>query len=265
MRARRPEPHTFAGAYALDALTGADLSRFERHLARCEQCAAEVSGLREAAARLAAAAAAQPPPGLTERALAAAAHTRQLPRLTPDTARSWPGRAAAAAAAAGRAAGRRGGSLRQAWMPRLALALAAAAVAVAGFMGLAARSAQHQVQQDQSRSHQIVGVLTARDAHMVSARVTTGGTATVVMSVREHALVFAAAGLRTLPRSQCYELWLMTPGDDHPAAMLPDPRQGMTGPVLATGLKPGDRLGLTIEPAGGTFHPTAPVILQLAL
>jgi anti-sigma-K factor RskA len=57
----------------------------------------------------------------------------------------------------------------------------------------------------------------------------------------------------------------MAPGDDHPAAMLPDPRQGMTGPVLASSLKPGDRLGLTIEPAGGSSHPTSPVILQLTL
>ena len=84
-------------------------------------------------------------------------------------------------------------------------------------------------------------------------------------SPREHALVFAAAGLRTLPRSRRYELWLMAQGDDHPAAMLPNPRQGMTGPVLASGLKPGDRLGLTIEPVGGSPHPTSPVILQLAL
>jgi anti-sigma-K factor RskA len=265
MRTRRAEPHTLAGAYALDALTGADRARFERHLARCEQCAVEVSGLREATARLAAAAAAEPPPGLTERAVAAAAHTRQLPPVTRDITGSWLGRRAMVSAAVGRAAGLRPRSLRRAWMPRLALAVAAAAVVVAGFLGQAASSARHQVQLDQSGSHQIAAVLTARDAHMVSARVTTGGTATVVTSVREHALVFAAAGLRSLPRSRCYELWLMAPGGDHPAAMLPDPREGMTGPVLASGLKPGDRLGLTIEPAGGTSRPTSPVILQVAL
>ena len=39
----------------------------------------------------------------------------------------------------------------------------------------------------------------------------------------------------------------------------------MTGPVLASGLKPGDRLGLTIEPAGGSPHPTSAMILMLAL
>ena len=53
MRTRRPEPHTLAGAYALDALTGTDRARFEWHLARCEQCAHEIGGLWEATARLA--------------------------------------------------------------------------------------------------------------------------------------------------------------------------------------------------------------------
>jgi len=50
MRTHRPEPHTLAGAYALDALTCADRAPFERHLARCPQCAQEIRGLREATA-----------------------------------------------------------------------------------------------------------------------------------------------------------------------------------------------------------------------
>jgi anti-sigma-K factor RskA len=260
MKTSRPEPHTLAGAYALDALTGADRTRFERHLARCEQCAAEISGLREVTARLAAAAAAEPPPGLTERALAAAANTRQLPPLTPAPAPRWATRHAGAARQAGLRA-----LPPRAWMRRLAPALAAAAVILAGTLGLATRSALHQVQQDQARSHLIAAVLTAHDATMITGRVTTGGTATVVMSGREHALVFAADGLHRLPSSRCYELWLMAPGDDRPAAMVPEPRQGMTGPVLASGLKPGDHLALTIEPAGGSPRPTSPVILQVAL
>jgi anti-sigma-K factor RskA len=261
VRTRPPEPHTLAGAYALDALTGADRTRFERHLTRCEQCAREITSLREATARLGAAAAAKPPARLIERALAAAARTRQLPPVTRDPARSWPGRHAAAAGAAHRAAR----PLRRPWMPRLALAVAGAAVVLAGFLGLAARGAQHQLQQDQSRSHEIAAVLTAGDAHMLSASVSTGGTATVVMSGREHSLVFAAAGLRALPSSRSYELWLMGPTGDRAAAMLPAPRQGMTGPVLASGLEAGDRLGLTVEPASGSPRPTSPVIMQLAL
>jgi len=265
MRASRPEPHTLAGAYTLDALGPADRARFERHLARCEQCAKEIRGLAEVTARLAGAAAAEPPPGLTERALAAAARTRQLPPLTPDSPRPWAARRASAGGPAGRAMDTRARPASRSWLPRPALALAGATVIIAVFLGLTARGAQHQLRQDQLGSRAIAAVLTARDAHMISAQVSTGGTATIVMSGREHALVFAAQGLRILPSSRCYELWLMGPGGDTPAGMLPGPRHGTTGPVLASGLRPGDHLGLTIEPAGGSAHPTAPVIALIAL
>jgi anti-sigma-K factor RskA len=253
MRARRPEPHTLAGAYTLDALDPGDRARFERHLAKCEQCAQEIRGLAEVTARLAGAAATEPLPGLTQRALAAAARTRQLPPLTPEGPKPWAVRHASAGRPSGRAMG------------RLALALAGVMTIFAGFLGLVAGGAHHQLRQDQLRSNAIAAVLTARDAHMISAQVSTGGTATIVMSSREHALLFAATGLRILPSSRCYELWLMGPGGDKPAGMLPGPGNGMAGPVLATGLLPGDRLGLTIEPAGGSAHPTAPVIALVAL
>src|SRR6266566_4387236 len=261
MRASRPEPHTLAGAYILDAVGPADRARFERHLARCGQCAKEIRGLAEVTARLAGAADGEPPPGLTQRALAAAARTRQLPPLTPD----GPKARATRHAPAGRAMGTRAGRAARSWRPGLAPALAGVMMILAVVLGLAARGALHQVRQDQVRSHAIAAVLTARDAHMISARVITGGTATIVMSGRAHTLVFPAAGLRILPPSRRYELWLMGPGGDKPAGMLPGPRNGMTGPVLASGLQPGDRLGLTVEPAAGSAHPTAPVIALVAL
>jgi anti-sigma factor RsiW len=265
MKASRPEPHTLAGAYILDALGPADRARFERHLARCEQCANEVRGLAEVTTRLAGAAACEPPPGLTQRALAAAARTRQLPPLTPDQPRPRATRHVSAGGPAGWAVGIRVGPGARSWRPRLMPALAGVMLVLAVVLGLAASGAQHQLRQDQLRSHAIAAVLTARDAHMISARVSTGGTATIVMSGREHALVFAAQGLRNLSLSRRYELWLMGPGGDKPAGMLPLPRNGMTGPVLASGLRPGDRLGLTIEPAGGSAHPSAPVIALIPL
>jgi anti-sigma-K factor RskA len=240
MRAR-PEPHTLAGAYAMDALDGRDRVRFERHLARCQECAREVSGLHEATARLAAAAAAQPPPALKELLRAETARTRQLP---PDIAGS-------------RAASAR----RPARVRRLALALAGIAVVA----GIAVWAGTSRPAGAASHSSAIVAVLTAPDVTMISARVRTGGTATVVMSRRERSLVFAAADLRALPVSQCYELWLVGPGLDRPAGLLPMPSHGMTGPVIASGLRSGDKLGLTVEPAMGSRHPTTPMLLVVAL
>ena len=239
----RPEPHTLVGSYAMDALDGRDRARFERHLARCQECAREVSGLHEATARLAVAAAAQPPPALKELLRAETARTRQLP---PDIAGS---RAAFAH--------------RPARVPRLALALAGIAV-VAG-IAVWVVTGTSRLAGPAPHGSAIVAVLTAPDVTMISARVRTGGTATVVMSRRERSLVFAAADLRALPASQCYELWLVGPGLDRPAGLLPMPSHGMTGPVIASGLRSGDKLGLTVEPAMGTRRPTTPMLLVLAL
>jgi len=261
MRLRRPETHILTGAYAMHALTGSDAARFERHLARCPACAAEVSEFAEATARLAAAAAAPPPAALKQRALAAAARTRQLPPATAGAKASRPARPAAWPARRARPVG----LLRRPWAARLALAAAAAAVALAAVSGVTARTAQHQLAAGQAGSRQVAAVLTAPDATMIDARVSTGGTVTVVMSRLDRALVFAAAGLRPLPPSRCYQLWLLRPGTEQPAAMLPDPQHDRTGPLTVTGLAPASLLGLTIEPAGGSRHPTTAMILVLAL
>jgi len=255
----RPEPHTLAGAYAMDALDGRDRARFERHLARCRECAREVAGLHEATARLAAAAAAQPPPALKELLRAETARTRQLPPAIAGS-RAAPARRPGRAAPAG---SRRTRTRRPAWVPRLGLTLAGIAVA-AGIAVWAVASAPRP-SGPSPRARAIAAVLTAPDVTMMHARVRTGGTATVVMSHHERSLVFAAAGLRALPASQCYELWLVGPGLDRPAGLLPMPSHGMTGPVIASGLRSGDKLGLTVEPAMGTRHPTTRMLLVLAL
>jgi Anti-sigma-K factor rskA len=108
-------------------------------------------------------------------------------------------------------------------------------------------------------------VLTAPDVKMMSAPVTGGGTATIVMSHREHALAFSTAGLPSLPTGRAYELWLMGPSGGRPAAMLPRPAHGMTSPVVATGLRPGDMVELTVGPAAGAPRPDTVPLLRLSL
>jgi anti-sigma-K factor RskA len=243
MRIRRPEPHTLAGPYALDALDGTDQARFERHAARCQECTREVTGLREATARLAAAAAAQPPYALKEALRAETARTRQLPPATRGSD----------------VTGRTPPRLR---VRRLALALGGAAAVAAVTVWVTASLAPPAGQP--ATSQEIAAVLTAPDAVRMTAQVRTGGTATVVMSHHDGMLVFAAAGLRQLAAAQHYELWLIGPGRDRPAGRLPTPSHGMTGPVVASGLRSGDRLGLTVESAG-TRRPTTPMILELTL
>jgi anti-sigma-K factor RskA len=254
----RHQAHTLAGAYAMDALPAPDRAAFERHLAGCEDCAQEIASLREATARLATATAAAPPPGLKDRVLAAAAITRQQPPAETDA-----GPQAAAKIPEARRPRALGWRVR---LPAAAGALAAVAVlGVAVAFGVANGSMQRQLDQAHSSSQQIAAVLTAKDAVMSTRPVSGGGTATIVMSHSRDALVFTAAGLRALPSSRGYELWLVGPAGDRPVCMLPAGSHGTTGPVIASGLRRGDHLVLTAEPAGGSSRPDMPMMLDVAL
>ena len=246
MKARDQDLHTLAGAYAMDAISAPDRARFERHLAGCQECAREIASLREATARLATAIAVPPPPGLKERVLAAAAQTRQH---APAVSQSRAGRAGPG------------------WLPRrltaAAVTAAAAAVTAAVVFGVSNGSMRDQLSQDQASSQRVAAVLSARDASMMTGAVRGGGTVTIVMSHAMDALVFTAAGLHALPAARGYELWLVGPAGDRPVTMLPS--DAMTGPVIASGLRPGDHLALTAEPAGGTARPTTPMMLDIVL
>jgi len=259
---RRREPHTLAGAYAMDAISAPDRTRFERHLARCQECAQEITSLREATARLATATAVTPPPDLKARVMAAAAMTRQqLPATATADRAARTGRAGLPRAATWLAA--------QGWRVRLTVAAGAvAAVVVLGaavVFGTSNGAMRQQLHQAQASSQQVAAVLTARDAIMMTGTVTGGGTVTIVMSPAMGKLVFTAAGLHALPASRGYELWLIGPAGERPAGLLPLGSSHMTGPVIASGLRSGDHLALSAEPASGASHPTTPMMLDLAL
>jgi anti-sigma-K factor RskA len=254
---RRSDLHILAGAYAMDAVPPSERTEFERHLASCEPCRQEVRGLREATAALAAATAVQPSAAFQEAALRAAAQTRQLPPAGAAPPTPW------------LALRRRGRGVRG-WRPRLGVALAGAVacvLAVAAIVaGISAYGMHSRLDQDQGHDHAVAMVLGAPDAKMMSAPVTTGGTATVVMSHRERALVFTAADLRALPSSESYELWLMGPAGNKPAGMIIVSGGGkMASPMVVAGLSSGDSVGMTVEPAGGSPHPTTPLVVVIVL
>src|SRR6476659_8621799 len=92
--------HALSGAYAVNALDDVERAAFERHLADCEVCAAEVAGLSEAAAAMTHAVEVSPPPALRDRLMAQVATTRVLPPVVqpirPGRRRSFLVAAAAA-------------------------------------------------------------------------------------------------------------------------------------------------------------------------
>jgi|CZKW01.1.fsa_nt_gi hypothetical protein len=274
--------HTLVGAYAMDAVSDSDRAGFEQHLAECRSCREEIRELREATARLAVAAAVVPRPELKARALQAVTHIRQLPPVSGEAGatapgaqsrqrRRWPtgrwltGRGLRKASRGWRQESAAAPGSRRTLVPWLAAAGGAVLVAVAMVLAVNMHGAQHRLDQARRRSEAVASVLGAADAAMLTARVSTGGSATVVMSHVERKLVFTAAGLRVLPAAQRYELWLMEPSGKKPAGMLPAAQAGRSGPMVISGLSAGDRIGMTVEPARGTPDPTSPPVLMLSL
>jgi anti-sigma factor RsiW len=240
--------HLLTGSYSLDALTDDGQADFEEHLARCPSCAEEVRGLRETAARLAMATAVTPPPGMRPRVLAAAPRTRQLP-----PGRNLPTRA-------GERTGLRRLSLSRAGLTAGVLALAAAVA----FLLVTQTSVNRQLQQAQASNSVIAAVLAAPDAHVESVPTAVGGTVTAVTSVREREAIVTTADVPSLPQASVYQVWVMTAsGAATSAGLLKVTSSGLAAPLLASGVLPGDRLGITVEPAGGTHQPTTtPVVIM---
>jgi hypothetical protein len=250
VRVLRHDLHLLTGAYALDAIDGPERDTFERHMRRCRACDNEVRGLAETATSLAMIAAEPPPSGLRSRVLAATAVTRQLPPVpTAD--------------AAGQS--RRPRRVATPWIPWLATGIAIACLAIAVGFGVVGVSDQHRLSVLQAQSRAVAAVLAAPDARIASQSTSRGGTATVVVSRSENAVVVSTSGLPPLPASRVYQLWLIGPPRTRSAGLLPAASAGRTALVLATGLRAGDQVGMTVEPAGGTSKPTTKPILLMSL
>jgi anti-sigma-K factor RskA len=257
VKVMRDDSHVLSGAYVLDALSESERDSFERHLQHCPLCEDEVRGLRETAARLGLAKTLDPPPQLRPRVLAAAYRTRQLPPPVGGQPGPERRRAQVTWLFAERPAQRH--APRRAQVPRLAAALAAASVVVIVALGITQALTRHEPGSAPTASAAISRVVTAPDARTETERTSVGGTVTVVVSADRQAAVVSAAGMRSLPSAQTYQLWVIGPHGARSAGLLSG--TGRAGPVLASGVEPGDRIGITVEPAGGTSSPTtAPVI-----
>ena len=229
--------HVLTGSYVLDAISDAEREEFERHLQHCPTCETEVRGLRETAARLALACAVTPPARMEQQVLAATYRTRQLPPPSADRPR--------------RALPR----LVPRVPRRLAMLAVAASVAAAVALGITQLTAQRQL--DQARTTAITRVVTASDAHVATARTSGGGSVTVVTSAALREAVVSASGMASLPSSRVYQVWVMSPSGARSAGLM----HGSS--LLASAVRPGDRIGITVEPAGGTARPTTTPVAVL--
>jgi anti-sigma-K factor RskA len=231
-----PDSHTSTGAYAADALPPEEREEVEQHLAVCAACAQEVAEMRAALTRLADAAAEPAPPALRARVLADVAHTRQQPPVVVvPLGRRGPGR----------------------WWTGAPLQLAAAALlVVAVVLGVLLVHGQRQLAQQRQLVAEITSVLNDPNRRVTTEQLTSGGHGTAVASHGQ--AVFLASGLPSVGSDRTYQLWVMSPGHTRSAGLL---GRGNSAQVLVPGVRPGDALGVTVEPAGGSPAPTpAPLV-----
>ncbi|WP_328938915.1 anti-sigma factor [Streptomyces tauricus] len=249
---RRGELHSLAAPYALDALEPHEHKRFEKHLKRCDHCAAEVRALREDAVRLAWSTAAPAPAAMRDRVLTAIRTTPQEPAAAEPPAR----------ARVERPPSRARRSPFSAFLIPLASTTAAAALVVAALFGMQASRTQDELSEQRAQAREIAHVLAAPDARAGTGRDANGQGIGVVASASQKTAVVTSAGLGAPPGKRVHQLWLMRPEGKPRSLGLLD---GDT-PLIATGLNTdATSLAVTVEPDGGSPQPTTAPVVQLAL
>lgn len=223
------EIHALSGAYAVDALDDLERVAFERHLAECADCRAEVAGLREAASLLAETTATEPPAALRDRVLAGIATVRPLPPETPVPRRRH---------------------------RRVRLLVAAAAAAVLVGAGAVAWQQPWADETSQQQPPTAQTVLDASDALSTSLDFPGGASATVTHSDSVGRAVIVTSKMPPPPQGKVYQLWLDQPGEGMVSAGVMPVKEDQT--VLLSGdAATATGAGITVEPAGGSAAPTS--------
>ena len=137
---------------------------------------------------------------------------------------------------------------------RALLAVAAALLVVAGTLGGVAVHEQQQAAQARQVAAQMSAVLAATDAKQIDA-----GAARVIVSPSQGKAVFVGQKLPPVAAGHVLQLWLLDGGARSVGVI-----RGSTA-LLATGLRPGARLGVTVEPEGGSERPTTAPVMTMDL
>jgi hypothetical protein len=224
--------HTLTGAYAVDALDDIERARFEQHLADCEECRAEVASLSEADGLLGEATPAEPPAALRDRVLADIGTVRPLPPEGPEPVVPQ----------------------RRRRRPLTTLFVAAAAVVAVGAGGTVV---WQQPWEDTSEAPPSAAqrVLGAPDARSTSLDFPGGAKATLTHSDSLGKAVLVTHKMPPPPRGSVYQLWLDQPGAGMTPAGVMDVEPDQTV-VLDGDAATAKAAGITVEPAGGSEHPT---------
>jgi anti-sigma-K factor RskA len=276
--------HSLVGAYAVDAIDEQERAAFERHLAECPECRAEVASLAEAGAQLALVSETAPPPAMRDAVLAGIRTVRPLPPLEQPGA----GRPVATVAASAPepphdripvvpddteadAADTAAATPAPAELPanvsplRRRRPVAEWLVGAAAAIALIAGGIAWSPWDDGGRKAPVSAseqVLEARDAQRV---VQTIGNAkvTVVRSPSLHKAVVIADNMAAAPTGKDFQFWFDQPGKGMVnAGVMPHGTASTLTVMLEGDAATASAAGITLEPAGGSPEPTsAPLAL----
>jgi anti-sigma-K factor RskA len=214
-------------AYALGALEPAEAAEFEGHLVDCERCRAELVRLTPAVEGLSTSVPRlEPPPGLRKRIMdvveAEAAVGTQVGSAT--------------------ASPRRSRRWSWAWRPAPIAALATA-IAIAFIAGFGLRGGD-----DATRT--------------VTAQALTDTAVSAALVEHDGDWHLQVDKLPEPPADHVYEIWVQRGADVKPSSLFVLSRDGRAQVPLPETLREGDKVMVTVEPAGGSAKPSSDPLLQ---
>ncbi len=238
-----------AAPYALGALDGEDLVRFEEHLrGGCAECQRALAAHRDALVQVARAVSAPPPPRTRRRLMERLGRGRAR---RPAPSRFWSGFrwAASVAVAAGLLA------------TVISFFVSAHYEARLGLMAREVAALREQTQQ------QLLALTLLRDP--ITRVVALQGLAPSpnargrMIWHEAQGGVLVAADLPAVPPGRIYELWAIVEGKPIPAGLFAVDAEGRGGVRVAAlpGAPRVDQFAVTLEPAGGAPAPTGPMYL----
>jgi anti-sigma-K factor RskA len=253
-----------AELYALDAVTDGERAAIDRYIsaAPADERNSFLERVRQARETLAVSFTAQeePPADLFDRIVAQLPTHAQLPAAGPAAAAAvspaeQPDAEPAdelSAARAKRESRRLPGSAGR-WLA------AAAAAAVIALGGVAVGS---YVADQNDPLNQVVR---AQDVREASVPVAAGGTATVLISSSQDALVVKMKDVPAPPAGKVYQMWLIPKDGSAPVSQGLMDEAALSKPAVVKGIAKAASLGITVEPAGGSAAPTTPTVAAAPL
>jgi len=229
------EIHALSGAYAVDALDDLERARFEEHLVACAECQAEVASLQDATLLLSDLSETAPPAELRAKILEEIKTVRPLPpvvaRVEARRRRRWSGLVAAAAAV----------------------------LAVGGGTFAWQQATNDGSSVPTSAADQVIA---SQDVERVDVDLPGGAHATVYRSAALGKAALETSKMPAPPSGRVYQLWLQKAGRMVPAGVM---GAGSDQKLVIDGsAEDATAVGITVEPAGGSEHPTTPPIAVFA-